>query len=169
MKNTVLRYGIWSAISICILFLISSLALKNLDFKTQEIYGYASIIVSLSFVFFGIKHFKDNNNNGLLSFGKGLLVGLLITMFASVTFGLYNVIYVEYINPDFMTEYYTHSVEQVSKTLSGDELQAKLKKMEEEKAMFADPFMNFSLMFLTVFMIGFIISLISSLILSKRP
>jgi membrane-associated HD superfamily phosphohydrolase len=168
MKNTVLRYGIWSALSICILFLISSLALKNLDFKTQEIYGYASIVVSLLFVFFGIKHFRDLENSGLLSFGKGLLIGLLITLFASTTFGLYNVIYVEYINPDFMTEYYSHSVEQVSKTLSGDELQAKLKKMEEEKDMFSSPLMNFLLMFLTVFMIGFIISLISSLILSKK-
>jgi len=168
MKNTVLRYGIWSAISICILFLISSLALKNLDFKTQEIYGYASIVVSLSFVFFGIKHFRDKNNNGLLSFGKGLVVGLLITVFASVTFGLYNVIYVEYIDPNFTAEYYNYSVEQVSKTLSGEELQARLKKMEAEKDMFSNPFMNFSLMFLTVFMIGLIVSLISSLVLSKK-
>ncbi len=52
MKNTVLRYGIWSAFSIFILFLISSLALKDLNFDTQEIYGYVSIIVSLLFVFF---------------------------------------------------------------------------------------------------------------------
>ncbi len=168
MKNTVLRYGIWSALSIFILFLISSLLLKNLDFDTQEIYGYASIIVSLLFVFFGIKHFRDKENNGLLSFGKGLIIGLLITLFASVAFGLYNVIYVEYIDPNFMTEYYNHSVEQISKTLSGEELQAKLKKMKEEKELFAKPIMNFSLMFLTVFMIGLIISLISSLVLSKK-
>ncbi len=169
MKNTVLRYGIWSALSIFGLFLISGLALKNLDFSTQEIYGYVSIIISLSFVFFGIKHFRDRENNGLISFGKGLAIGLLISLFASVTFGLYNVIYVEYIDPEFMTKYYDYSVEQVSKTLSGDELQAKLKKMEEEKDLFAQPFMNFSLMFLTVFMIGLIISLISSLVLSKKP
>jgi len=168
MKNTVLRYGIGSALSIFVLFFISSLLLKDLDFNTQEIYGYASIIVSLLFVFFGIKHFRDTKNQGLLSFGKGLLIGLLITLFASVTFGIYNVVYVEYIDPNFMTEYYNHSVEKVTKTLSGAELQAKLKQMEEEKDMFANPFMNFSFMFLTVFMIGLIISLISSLILQNK-
>ncbi len=168
MKNTVLRYGIWSALSIFVLFLISSLLLKDLDFNTQEIYGYASIVVSLLFVFWGIKHFRDKENHGILSFGKGVLIGLLITLFASVAFGLYNVIYVEYIDPNFMTEYYNHSVEQVSKTLSGEELQARLKKMEQEKDLFSKPFMNFSLMFLTVFMIGLIISLISSLVLSKK-
>ena len=168
MKNTVLRYGIWSALSICILFLISSLLLKDLDFGTQEIYGYVSIMVSLSFVFFGIKHFRDHVNQGFLSFGKGLVIGLLISSFASLTFGLYNVIYVEYIDPNFMTEYYNHSVEQVSNTLSGEALQTKLKEMEAEKDMFANPFMNFLLMFLTVFMIGLIISLISSLVLSKK-
>tara|TARA_R110002073_G_scaffold40547_5_gene115190 strand:+ start:329038 stop:329550 length:513 start_codon:yes stop_codon:yes gene_type:complete len=169
MKNTVLRYGIWSALSICVLFLISSLALKNLDFKTQEIYGYASIVVSLLFVYFGVKHFRDQKNGGLVSFGKSLLIGLLITSFASVTFGLYNVVYVEYIDPDFMTEYYNYSVEQVSKTLSGAELQSKLAQMEDEKELFSNPIMNFSLMFMTVFMVGLIISLISSLILSKKP
>jgi predicted DNA repair protein MutK len=168
MKNTVLRYGIGSAFSIIVLFLISSLLLKDLDFNTQEIYGYVSIIVSLSFVFFGIKHFRDTKNHGLLSFGKGLLIGLLITLFASITFGVYNVVYVEYIDPNFMTEYYNHSVEHVSKTLSGAELQAKLKQMEDEKDMFSNPFMNFSLMFFTVFMIGLIISLISSLILQNK-
>ena len=168
MKNTVLRYGIWSALSICILFLISSLLLKDLDFGTQEIYGYVSIMVSLSFVFFGIKHFRDHVNQGFLSFGKGLVIGLLISSFASLTFGLYNVIYVEYIDPNFMTEYYNHSVEQVSNTLSGEALQTKFKEMEAEKDMFANPFMNFLLMFLTVFMIGLIISLISSLVLSKK-
>jgi len=168
MKNTVLRYGIGSALSIFILFFISALLLKHLDFNTQEIYGYASIIVSLLFVFFGIKHFRDTKNQGLLSFGKGLLIGLLITLFASVTFGVYNVVYVEYIDPNFTTEYYNHAVEQVSETLSGAELQAKLKQMEDEKDMFSNPFMNFSLMFLTVFMIGLIISLISSLILQNK-
>ena len=167
MKNSVLHYGIWSALSIFVLFLISSL-LKDLDFNTQEIYGYASIIVSLTFVFFGIKHFRDTKNHGLLSFRKGLLIGLLITLFAAITFGLYNVVYVEYIDPNFMTEYYNHSVENISKTLFGAELQAKLKQMEEEKDMFSNPFMNFSLMFLTVFMIGLIISLISSLILQNK-
>ena len=168
MKNTVFRYGIGSALSIFILFLISTLLLKGLDFKTQEIYGYVSIIVSLSFVYFGIKHFRDTKNQGLLSFGKGLVLGLLITLFASITFGVYNVVYVEFIDPNFMTEYYQHSVEQISKTLSGAELQAKIKEMEDQKEMFSSPIMNFLLMFLTVFMIGLIISLISSLILQNK-
>jgi len=168
MKNTVLRYGLRSALSIIILFLVSSLLLQGLDFTTQEIYGYVSIIVSLSFVFLAIKHFRDQKNNGLLSFKEGVIIGILITLFASITFGFYNLIYVEYINPDFMTEYYNYSIEQVSKTLSGEELQTKLKQMAEEKELFAKPIMNFSMMFLTVFMIGFIISLISSFILSKK-
>lgn len=168
MKNTILRYGIWSALSIFVLFLVSSLAFKNLNFTIQEIYGYISIIVSLSFVFFGIKHFRETKNSGLLSFGEGLFIGLSITLFASITFGIYNVVYVEYIDPNFMTEYYSHSVEQVSKTLSGAELQEKIKQMEEEKAMFESPFMNFFLMFFTVFVIGFVISLISSLILQHK-
>jgi len=54
MKKTVLRYGLYGSATICILFLLSWFLGKNLDFSTQEIIGYASMIVSLSFVYFGI-------------------------------------------------------------------------------------------------------------------
>lgn len=168
MKNTVIRYGLWSVFSIFALFTISWLLLKDLSYDTQEVYGYASIVASLLFVFFGIKHFRDKENQGILNFGKGLLVGILITLFASVAFGLYNVIYVEYLDPNFMTDYYNRSVEQVSKTLSGAELQEKLKEMESQKVMFSNPIMNFLLMAFTVFFIGLIISIISSLILQRK-
>ncbi|MDY7394504.1 DUF4199 domain-containing protein [Aureibaculum sp. 2210JD6-5] len=168
MKNTILRYGLWSIFSILILFTISSIVLKGLSYSAQEVFGYASIIVSLLFVYFGIKHFRDRENNGILTFGKGLLIGILITLFAAFAFGLYNVIYVEYINPNFMADYYNKLVEEANNTLSGAELQAKLKEMEEQKNLFANPFMNFLLMAATVFMLGFIISIISSLILKRK-
>jgi len=168
MKNTILRYGLWSVVSIIILFGISSIFLKGVSYSTQEIYGYASIMLSLLFVYFGIKHFRDRENNGLLSFGKGLLIGILITLFAAFAFGLYNVIYVEYINPNFMADYYGKLVEEASKTLSGEELRARIKELNDQKEQFINPVMNFLLMTTTVFMLGIIISVISSLILKRK-
>lgn len=169
MKNTVLKFGIYSAIAITVLFLIGWFIGKGLDlgYSAQEVVGYASILVSLSFVFFGIKHFRDKENNGQVSFKKALVIGLLISLFASIAFGLVDIAY-RYINPDFITEYYTHQVTALENSLSGVELEAALTKMNEEKELFSSTGISFLIMALTVFMIGVIVSLISSLVLQRK-
>ena len=170
MKQTILRYGIFSAITICGLFLIGWFAGKGLelDYTAQEIIGYTSMILSLSFVFLGIKHYRDKVNNGSVSFGKALIIGLLISLFASLAFGLIDIIYIEYINPNFTAEYYDHQISELKASLSGSELESALTKMESQKEMFSNKFMSFVVMSLTVFVIGFIVSLLSSLILQRK-
>lgn len=169
MKNTILRYGIYSAVTICLLALAGWFLGKNLDYSLQEVIGYAGMVIALLFVFFGIKHYRDKENNGVVSFGKALQTGILITLFAALSFGILDVIYIKYINPDFMTEYYTNYAEQMKNSLSESEFQIKLKELETQKEMFSNTFVSFLLMSATVFIIGFIISLLSALILQRKP
>ncbi len=169
MKNTVLRYGVLSAITICVLNLAGWFLGKNLDYSIQEVIGYTGIVVALLFVFFGIKHYRDKENNGVVTFGKALLIGVLISLMAALAFGVLDVIYVKYINPDFMAEYYAHHVEQLKSTLSEAEFKIEFEKLEAQKELFSNTFMSFFLMFITVFIIGFIISLLSGLILQRKP
>lgn len=169
MKNTIIRYGIYSAITICLLALAGWYLGKNLDYSIQEIIGYTSMVVSLLFIFFGIKHFRDTENNGVVSFGKALLIGILISLIAALAFGILDVIYIKYIDPDFVTEYYSHYVEEMRNSLSEAEFKIEFEKLEAQKELFSNTFMNFFLMFATVLIIGFIISLISALVLQRKP
>lgn len=168
MKNTVLRYGLYGAITICILFLLSWFLGDNLDFSTQEIIGYASMIVALSFVYFGIKHFRDIENKGVLTFKKGITIGILISLITALAFGGLDIIYVEYINPDFMEEYYTTAIQQLKITAPAEELQDKLTALKAERELFSSPIMSFIIMAITVFAIGFIFSLISAALLKHK-
>jgi len=168
MKNTVVRYGIYGAITICILFTLALTLGKNLSYSLQEVIGYTSMVISLIFVYFGIKHYRDTENNGTVSFGKALVIGLLISLFAAIAFGLLDVIYIKYINPDFSTEYYGHIIEEMRTTLPEEEFKIKLAELETQKELFSSPLMNFLLMSVTVLIIGFIISLISGLILQRK-
>lgn len=169
MKHTVLRYGIYGAITICVLFLTALYAGKNLSFTTQEIIGYATMAISLLFVFFGIKHYRDHENDGVVSFGRALAIGILISLFAAVAFGLIDVVYVTYMNPDFTTEYYATLAEQMKNSLPESEYKLKLVELEAQKKLFSNPLMSFLLMSSTVLILGFIISLISGVILQRKP
>ncbi|GMN10409.1 hypothetical protein MTsPCn9_31250 [Croceitalea sp. MTPC9] len=168
MKKTVLRYGIYGAITICILFLLGWFIGENLDYSSQEIIGYASMIVSLSFVFFGIKHFRDKENEGQISFKKAFIIGLLISLITAIAFGLIDVLYIKVLNPNFAADYYANAVETMRNSVPAAEFEAKLAELESQKEMFSDPFFTFFLMASTVFIIGLIISLISSLVLQRK-
>ncbi|MBT8236266.1 MAG: DUF4199 domain-containing protein [Bacteroidia bacterium] len=167
MKSTVKRYGLYSALTLIVLFALAWIIGAGSDYGTQETIGYISIVVALSFVFFGIKHFRDAVNGGNVSFGMALKIGVLISLFASVAFGFLDIVY-KLINPEFTTEYYDTMVEQVKTTVPAEQLDAKLAEMESQRELFSNPILSFLLMAFTVFIIGFIISLLSSLVLQRK-
>lgn len=168
MKHTIIKFGGYSCLLLIILFGISFLFEDVMDFSTSEIFGYVTIVLSLSFIFFGIKSYRDKENNGVISFGKALKIGLLITLLTSITFGLINIIYTEYINPEFSAEYYNYSIEKIEKELPPKEFKVKVAELESQQELFANPLFNFVIMSLTVFSIGLIVSLISGLILQRK-
>ncbi|GGG41476.1 hypothetical protein GCM10011414_08750 [Croceivirga lutea] len=168
MKKTVLKYGLYGAVCISILFMLSWYVLDNLSFATQEVLGYASMVIALLFVFFGIKEYRDKENNGKISFRTALTIGLLISVITAVCFGILDVIYTEVLNPNFMETYYKDSVEQLRQALPPEEFESKLTELESQKELFTNPLFSFGLMAMTVFLIGFIISLISALVLQRK-
>lgn len=168
MKKVALKYGFRSTVAIVVIFLILWLFLSDLDFGTQEVLGYVSMIVSLSFVYFGLKYYRDNENGNQLTFGQGLKLGLLIVLIPSIAFGLFDVVYTEVINPDFMEDYYSHTVENMKANLPASEFEVKLAEMETQKEMFGNPLFQFVVMGMTVFLVGFIMTVISSLILQRK-
>ncbi|TAI47231.1 DUF4199 domain-containing protein [Flagellimonas allohymeniacidonis] len=168
MKKTVIRYGTYGAICISVLFLLSWTLLSEFPLATQEVLGYAAMIVSLGFVFFGIKHFRDHENDGKVSFKKALTIGVLISLITALVFGVLDIFYTEVLNPEFMDSYYEQTAKKMEETLSAEEFKVKLTELEAQKEMFGNPLFSFLLMAMTVFVIGFIISLISSLILQRK-
>jgi len=168
MKKVILRFGLYGIITICALSVLIWSLVDVVNDTTGEIIGYSTMVVSLLFVFFGIKHFRDNENNGIVTFGKALLIGILISLMVSLAFGVLDVIYVKFINPDFMTDYYARNLEQLQASLTAEEFVIKKAELESEKEMFLNPFIHFFIMSMMVFLIGFIISLLSALILQRK-
>ncbi len=167
MKRTIIRFGLYSTITICLLSFLIWALIGVTDDGMGEIIGYSSMVVSLLFVFFGIKHFRDKENNGIVGFGKALLIGVLISLMASIAFGILDVIYVKFINPEFMTDYYDRMFDQ-ARSLPAEEFEIRKTELESEKEMFSNPITHFFIMSMMVFVIGFIISLLSALILQRK-
>ena len=90
MKRIVITYGVISGL-ITGGFMLATMPLYDkviLNFDNGAIVGYTGMVISLFLVFFGIKSFRDNQAGGNVTFGKAVLIGLLITMIASVFYAL---------------------------------------------------------------------------------
>ncbi|HTE24735.1 DUF4199 domain-containing protein [Flavitalea sp.] len=170
MKKVLIRYGLSSAVFIVLFFLVNWLVFGSEanDYEGQEVIGYSGIILSMLFVFAGIRYYRDKVNHGRLNFVKALKVGALIALFPSIGFALVDLLYILFINPDFLDQYYLAELEKMQKTLSASEFQVKAKAIEAEKNMFANPVISALVMFLTAFMVGIIVTVISGLILKRN-
>ena len=168
MKNTIKKYGIYAFLVGGFIFIGGHFFNWNIDFSLLEVFGYASILASLSFVFFAIKHFRDKINNGLVTFYKALLIGLAISSISGLVIGILDIIYVTVINPDFVNEYVQYVLDGMKNTLSTEEFETQKAILEEQMKLYENPMFAGLIMFATVFAIGIIISLISSLILQRK-
>lgn len=169
MKKAVFRYGMFATLAIVIISAFNLFVLTKLTgYGGQEIAGYLTILLSMIFVFLGIRYYRDKENGGALSFGEGLKIGLLIVLIPAVFFGLFDLLYTKVINPGWMQEYYTQYVAKIKASTPPDKLDEVLKKMEKEKELFSSPVMEFLLMAATVYIIGFMVTIISTLTLKRK-
>jgi len=169
MKKIVFKYGTYGVAVMFIISLCSFLIFKNNhNWEIQEVIGYTTIVLSLVFVYFGIRQWRDKHNDGQLSFWRGIGLGSLISLFPSVAFGLFSWIEMNFLDPEFSDKYYNYQIDKVKNTTPPAELQATLQKIADEKEMFSSPLVQFFVMFLLVFVIGFIITIISTLILKRN-
>ena len=121
--------------------------------------GIVSYVGGFILTFLGIKYFRENNE-GLLTFGEGMSVGLFIGLFAGLIGAIFMFIYASYIVPDFG--------EAVMKTIDTDEISADEAEVMESMMGFATSpiFMAFSALIGSIIG-GVIYGLIGSLILKK--
>lgn len=168
MKNTVIKYGLYALISGFVLFGLPFIFGMGVNFDYGELIGYSSMIISLMFVYFGIKHYRDKVNAGKVSLGKAIGIGMLIALFSAVGVAFFDYIYTTKINPEFASEYIEYSIKKMETTLSAEELKTKSAELTQQMKDYGSPgFMAF-MMFATVMILGFIISLISGLILQSK-
>mgnify|MGYP003630910938 FL=1 len=167
MKNIVVRYGVIAGLIVVGIPLLSGLIIGfGMDsFAMGEIIGYTSMIVAMTTVYFAMRHYRDQINKGMLSFGLGLKIGSLVSVLAGIAFAIYNVFFVTFIMPDFNEQYFAYAE---GLEIGTPEFEAKFTAMMEANGFMFSVLGGTLLMFATVFLIGFIMSLISSLILQRK-
>lgn len=87
MKKVVLTFGLLSGgIPVTVMLLGLIFTGGGVHGSGSLVLGWTVILLSSLFIFFGIKSYRDNYNNGVISFGKAFQVGILITLISAVMY-----------------------------------------------------------------------------------
>ena len=172
MRKIVITYGlIAGAIITCFLFVSMYLWQKGvINFDNGEYFGYGSMLVALSMVFFGIKSFRDNQNSRSIGFWKGAQVGILISLLASLVYAAGWEVYMQ-VSPEnsFMEEYTQHYIGKLKeKGASEEDIDKSTREMASMQEMYNNPIIRFGMTLMEILPVGIIVTLLSAAILRKK-
>jgi hypothetical protein len=170
MKRVVIVFGLISGVISSILMFTSLSLMENgtIDHKNGEVIGYTAIFLSFLLVFFGIRRYREING-GSITFGRAVMVGLLITMISCALYVVtWEIIYFNFM-PDYLEKWAARAVDELrEKGASAEAIAAKQKEMAELQAWYSNPLLNAAFTFLEPFPVGLLVTLVSSAILRRR-
>lgn len=173
MKKNILIYGVISGLIAASLMLFNMSYLSHcegkVDFDTSMVIGYAGMLIAFSLVFIGIRNYRNNYNNGLISFGKAFKIGILIVLIASTFYVVAWMIDFFYFNPDFMDKYSAHMLDKLKASGSPQaEIDKEAKDMADFAVLYKNPLVNAGMTYLEILPVGLVVTLISALILKRK-
>lgn len=132
--------------------------------------GFSAMAVAFSFIFVGIKNYRDKQNAGVITFGKAFLLGFMISLIASTLYVLTWAVEFHFFMPDFIDKYSAMQVKQLHESgMTGATLEAAVKDIESTNYSYKhNPFFFAMYTYMEILPVGIIITLISSLILRRR-
>jgi Protein of unknown function (DUF4199) len=168
MKRTVLVFGLLSGV-VSSLMMFLTLPLLNrgtINFDNGEVIGYTAIFLSLLFVFFGIRSYRENVGGGTITFGRAFAVGIVITLISCVFYvASWEILYYNFI-PDFADK--CAAAMAVKMRARGASDAAIAAQVQQVKAIYANPLTNAAMTFIEPFPVGLIMTLVSAGILRRR-
>lgn len=174
MKKVIYKYGLMAgAIQVIIGFGLMALLIgdgsSNMEYG--ELLGYATMIVSLSLIFFGIKAYRDEHLGGEITFGKAVQVGLLITLVAAALYIIGWMLYYHLGSGQAMMDAYVdQQIADIRNSGQSDAvIQQEIEKVNGFLDLYQNPIVMIGITFMEIFPVGLIITLIASALLRRKP
>jgi hypothetical protein len=171
MKKIILTYGLIAGVIVTAMFLITMPLHYSgvLDYGSGMVVGYTSMVVAFSMIFFAIKNYRDNYQNGSITFGKGFQIGILITVIASLMYAICWELYFAFKGDEFVQYFITSTLKALQEEgITGAALEAERVKLEASFEMYQNFFIRFGMTLLEIFPVGLLITIFTALVLRKR-
>ena len=169
MRKIVLTFGLIAGAILAAMMLLTFPFMDRIGFDKSEIIGYSTMVLAFLMVFFGVKSYRDNVAGGSVTFGRAFVVGLMITLVASVCYvATWQVVYYK-LAPDFTDKYVAYAVDKAKKSGASDaQIAAQKKEITEMMDMYKNPLINIGITLLEPLPVGLLFTLVTAGVLSRK-
>ncbi len=170
MKNLILKYGLISGGVGAVMMFCMALYLGNDPGKMSngEVVGYVGIVLSMMFVYFGVRAYRDQAASGVISFGKAFQVGLLITLISCAIYVIAWFVVSNTLMTDFMEKYVAYTLQQLQANgASAEKIAETTAQMDYYKELYKNPLLKAAITFIEPFPVGLAVTLLSAAMLRR--
>lgn len=171
MRRIILINGVIAGLIVSGILVITHPLVEDgtIGMNSSMFLGYASMVLAFSMVFVGIKTYRDRILQGVITFGQGCKVGLLITLIASVMYAVTWDVYYRVTDSEFLQKYTAHYIEKMeTEGASQEEIASMRTEMDAFSRMYENTFIRFCFTLLEIVPVGIAITLLSAAVLRKR-
>jgi len=169
MKKIVLTFGLLSGVVSALMMFVTVLFIDQIGWDNGVFVGYTAIVLSLLFVYFGIRSYRDNHLGGRITFGRAFGVGILITLISCVFYVIAWEIEYATMFSDFADKYAAYAMYKARAAGADEAAQAaKATEMADMKEVMDNPLVRPLFIFIEPFPVGLLVTLISAAVLRKK-
>lgn len=171
MQKTVLKYGsVAGAIVAAMLISMAVIGMDKVMFGPWGmVIGFGSMIIAFSFIFVGIKHYRDRVSDGTVTFGRAFAIGALIALVASTFYVVTWLVEYYFFIPDFMEKYAVACMESAKASgKSAAEIAEVAKDLESSREIYKTSFGVILYTYLEILPLGIVVALIAAVALMRR-
>ncbi len=172
MRKIVLTFGFISGFITIAMFFIANPVNSDGDFRGGEALGYATMVIALSMIFFGIKIYRDKHLGGEVKFGKAFLVGLYISLVSCLVYAAGWELYLSMTDAGvegFMKAYAEGGLTKLKESgASAEKISEARDNAMAAMDYYRNPIVRYLMTMMEMLPVGLIISLISAAILKNK-
>jgi len=163
MLRTILIFGLAAGLVVAVPMNLMMIFGKEGDGSHSLVTGYALMLLAFTFTFVGVKHHRDRALGGVIRFLPALLVGLGISVVASVIYVIAWEITLHATNFAFIDDYSRAMLEGArAKGASAAELARMTAETETFRTQYASPLFRLPMTFIEIFPVGVVVSLVTA-------
>jgi hypothetical protein len=168
--NTTLRYSlIYGLLAGVIVVVVITAGIKLSALFSgfhSEWFGYLVMLVALTFIFVGVKRYRDQEKGGVIRFLPAFGLGLAIAVVAGLAYVVTWESYVAISHYNFFDDYIASVLRaQRAAGASPAKIAAKMAELQALKVSYANPLFRLPMTFMEIFPVGFVVALVSAALL----
>ena len=165
LRYSLIYGGLASAVLAAFIAVVGFLH-HQVKWVATEAFGYSVMLVAMSFIFVGVKRYRDVENGGVIKFWRAFGLGLLIALIAGVAYVLIFELYLAVTDYQFMNEYIAGALKSAHEAgMSAQAIAKQAAELDQMRRMFANPWFRIPMEFIEVAPVGLVVALVSAALL----